>query len=391
LTVQVITERQQDFHEAVLDITSELSLDKVFAKAVEHARELTGARYAGLEVPNPAGGLEQFVSSGLTKVDYERMESLPCHTGRGLVGALFENGETIRLENLHASEKAVGYPKAHPEMTSFLGVPIRTQGETVAVLYLTDKAGGTPFTDVDQDVIERFARYAASAIENARLYEQVQRIAILEERERIGMDLHDGIIQSIYAVGLTLEHGGLLLDEDGQDNKAAARERVRGAIDGLNQIIRDIRNYILDLRPQKLRAGDLLGSLQRLIREFRANTLAEIVLDVDKDLLEGLDERTSTALFHIAQEALANAAKHAGATKLEISIFGRIHHVILQVSDNGIGFEIDETQPIIGHGLSNMEMRATAAGGRLSVESVPDVGTIIVATLPAHKEGSNGM
>ena len=228
-------------------------------------------------------------------------------------------------------------------------------------------------------MIETLAGYAAVAIENARLYQQNQRLAILEERERIGIDLHDGIIQSIYAVGLTLEHSRYLLDDK---DVPASRERLGEAIDGLNMIIKDIRNYIMDLRPERFQGTDLSTALARLTREFQANTLAEVDLDYDARLNGQLDERTAVTAFHIVQEALANAAKHAAATHLDVNVRSEDSTILLKIRDNGRGFTQDDTDRRLGHGLSNMALRARAIGGELSVSSAPGEGTEVVAELP---------
>ncbi len=366
-------------HQAALTITAELSLPRVLETIVKTARQLVGVRYAALGVPGPQGTLEQFITEGMTEEEVKRIGRLP--TGKGLLGAIQIDPHTIRLDDISQSPLSAGFCPHHPHMTTFLGVPIVARGEILGSLYLCDKEDGTPFTDADQTLTETLAAYAAVAIENARLYQQVRRLAVLEERERIGMDLHDGIIQSIYAVGLTLEHSSLLLEEDPE----AAKIRLRYAIDALNQTIRDIRNYIMDLRPQRTKVSDLNQSLHRLVREFHANTLTEITLDIDSGIEHALDETTSTALFHIAQEALANAAKHAEATQLRVSVRRENNHVSLVVRDDGVGFDQNEVERLLGHGLSNMSLRARTVGGRLLVESAPSAGTTVTAIFPAKK------
>ena len=365
-------------HEAALTITSELSLPVVLNRIVTLARDLVGARYAALGIPDPTGSyLVQFIISGLTKEEEARIDRLP--EGRGLLGALLEPGaEPIRVKNLAEDPRSVGFPSGHPVMVSFLGVPIRSRGKLLGNLYLTDKVGADEFSEQDEKIIETLAGYAAVAIENARLYQQVQRLAVLEERDRIGMDLHDGIIQSIYAVGLTLEHVAYLLDEE----PSAARERLEEAIKGLNFIIKDIRNYILDLRPERFEGTDLSMALDKLAREFQANTLASVQVSYDRTLNSQLDERTAVAAFHIIQEALANAAKHAAATHLDVSVVLRKGEVVLDVRDNGRGFALEDTTERLGHGLSNMQLRARSIGGRLEVVSEPGRGTAVTAYLP---------
>ncbi len=366
-------------HQAALTITAELSLPRVLETIVKTARQLIGVRYAALGVPGPQGTLEQFITEGMTEEEIKRIGRLPV--GKGLLGVIQTEPHTIRLDDISRSPLSAGFCPHHPHMTTFLGVPIMARGEILGSLYLCDKEDGTPFTDADQTLTETLAAYAAVAIENARLYQQVRRLAVLEERERIGMDLHDGIIQSIYAVGLTLEHSSLLLEEDPE----AAKIRLRYAIDALNQTIRDIRNYIMDLRPQRTKVSDLNQSLHRLVREFHANTLTEITLDIDSGIEHALDESTSAALFHIAQEALANAAKHAEATQLRVSVRRDNNHISLVVRDDGVGFDQNEVERLLGHGLSNMSLRARTVGGRLLVESAPSAGTTVTAIFPAKK------
>lgn len=367
-------------HKAALTITSELSLARVLETIVLTARDLSGARYAALGVPGPNGNLEQFVTEGMTDEDRRMMSHLP--EGKGLLGHMLTSQRTLRLDNLHDSPHSFGFIENHPWMQNFLGVPIAARGEILGSLYLCDKKNGNLFTGEDEVLIETLASYAAVAIENARLYQQVRRLAVLEERERIGMDLHDGIIQSIYAVGLTLEHSALLLEDDTE----AAGARLRYAIGALNQTIRDIRNYIMDMRPQRMEVHSLGDSLRQLVREFRANTLVEIQLQLDSGIEQVLDEGTSTALFHIAQEALANAAKHATATELKVLVERLEHHVSLKVCDDGVGFEPEQIDRLLGHGLSNMNLRAQSVGGRLEVESLPMNGTTVRAVFPFRKD-----
>ena len=371
-------------HEAALTITSELSLTVVLNRIVNIARDLVNAQYAALGIPDPTGShLVQFITAGMQEQAHT-MSHLPM--GKGLLGALLEpDAQPIRIRNIAADSRSVGSVEGHPQMTSFLGVPIRSRGQLLGNLYLTNKIGADEFSTQDQKIIETLAGYAAVAIENARLYQQVQRLAVLEERDRIGMDLHDGIIQSIYAVGLTLEHVDYVVDED----KAAARDRLNEAISGLNLIIKDIRNYILDLRPERFEGTDLAAALKRLAHEFQANTLATVDVQYDHAINGQINERMAVAAFHIVQEALANAAKHAAASELDVRLAVDGDQLILQVADNGRGFTMEDANQRLGHGLSNMQLRAHSVGGRLSIQSALGEGTEIVATLPLDCAGLN--
>jgi signal transduction histidine kinase len=372
------------FNEATLTITAELALDRVLQRIVHLARELVGARYAALGIPDNQGGLEQFLTSGMDEADVARVEHQP--RGIGLLGALMRSAKPIRLPRIADDPRSVGFCEHHPKMTSFLGVPIISKGVLLGTLYLADKIGAEEFSEDDEQLIVMLASHAAIAIENARLYQQVQRLAVLEERERIGMDLHDGIIQSIYAVGLMLEYCNLLLDED----PPAAKGQLSQAISGLNEVIRDIRSYILDLRPQRFQGKDLPGGLFELIRAFRANTFIQADLQVDAEGDIGLTQAQATGLFHIAQEALANVAKHARARRVSVLVSRNGELATLAVRDDGRGFDPGRVVAYQGHGLRNMEARARLLGGKLSVTSEIDKGTMVAVTVPIEPVGSHG-
>jgi signal transduction histidine kinase len=262
-------------------------------------------------------------------------------------------------------------------MESFLGVPIVAGDRSLGNLYLTNKIGGETFTAADQEVVEMLAAHAAIAIQNARLYEQVGRLAVLEERTRIGMDLHDGIIQSIYAVGLTLESARLTLEED----VAEADVLLERAVETLNETIRDIRNFILDLRPQRYQ-GSLDEGLARLVREFQANSMVLVQLDAPPEAVRGLPTGMARALFLTTQEALANVARHARANQVKITLGRQETEVLLTIEDDGRGFETAAMRQSVGHGLANMRARAEELSGRFTIHTESGQGTTLQLKLP---------
>lgn len=365
---------------AAVAVASNLSLEKVLRQIVESARELANARYAALGVPDGDGKLARFIHSGMEAETVSRIPHLP--EGRGLLGALLEEGRTIRIPKINDDPRSVGFPANHPPMDSFLGVPIRIGGEIVGNLYLSEKIGANEFSSTDQQLIELLAANAAIAIKNARLYEQVGRLAIVEERSRIGMDLHDGVIQAIYAVGLTLESVRLLLSEQGQE-QAEAISVIDKAIDSLNDAIRDIRNFILDLRPRRYE-GELLQGLARLAREFQANTMIPVTVDVAAKSTQGLRPEISRALFFTTQEALANVARHAKASNVVIRARREDQTIALQVEDDGVGFDVENKAQTTGHGLANMRARSEELGGHFEVVSGAGAGTCIQFRLPLN-------
>lgn len=364
--------------QATITISGELILEKVLQQIVQAARELTQAKYAALGVPNPEGYLEAFVHSGMSPEQVEAVPHLP--KGAGLLGAIVQGKEPIRIPSITDDPRSVGFPEGHPVMGSFLGVPITAGEEILGNIYLTDKMDAPEFTEEDQEIVELLAAHAAIAIQNARLYEQVGRLVIVEERTRIGMDLHDGIIQSIYAVGLTLESTRLVL----QQNPDEADLLLEQAIQALNDTIRDIRNFILDLRPHRF-GGDLREGLARLVREFQANAIVPVSLTITPDSIDNLPTPVTRSLFLTTQEALANIARHARATQVEIS-FERTddHKVRLMIHDNGQGFDVQSKTYSVGHGLSNMRARANDLNGTCKIHSIPGQGTTITLSLPVR-------
>ena len=297
---------------ATRGIANVLALDTVLTLIVERVRDLVRARYAALGIVDSVGVIERFVTVGISHEDRERIGHLP--QGHGLLGLIIREGRAFRIPEISDHPDSSGFPPHHPPMHSFLGVPIIVKGASIGNLYLTDKVGATEFSADDQALVEMFALHAGIAIENARLHEQVQRLAIVEERERIAKDLHDGVIQSIYAVGLSLEDLPEVMDEDAGE----ARVRIDRAIDALHMTIRDIRNFIMGLRPELLDQRDLVGSLLALAEEVRLNSMVEVETSIDASAAAVLPEHARAPVFHITREALSNVLRHSHATRASI-------------------------------------------------------------------------
>jgi len=365
-------------NQAALAIASELDVDKVLQLIVDSARELVGAHYAALAVGDwragSPGSVHRFVYSGMTADEARQVAHWPH--GEGLLGAVIHGQRPIRVVDIQEDERSSGFPAGHPDMTSFLGVPILGAGETFGNLYLADKLNAGPFSAADQELIMMLAAHAAVAIQNARLYSQLERLAVLEERTRIGMDLHDGVIQSIYAVGLTLESTRLALPA-GTDEASALLDT---AIEGLNDAIRDIRNFILDLRPRRF-AGDVQQGMAQLAREFQANTMVPVSMSIP-ERLDDLPLPLGRAIFLTTQEALANVARHARAKKVNIALRCTPARVSLTIQDDGRGFDTASEASRVGHGLANMLARAESLGGRFDIHSFPGSGTTLELDLP---------
>jgi signal transduction histidine kinase len=385
-------ERLAALEAATRAVAAELDIDRVLQLIVDRVRELIGARYAALGIADGRGRIERFITSGITPVERAAIGDVP--RGLGLLGLIIREGETVRAADISEHPARHGFPPHHPTMTTFLGAPVTVKGRSVGNLYLTEKAGGEPFSEDDARLVEMFGVHAGIAIENARLHEQVQRLAIVEERERIGKDLHDGIIQSIYAVGLSLEDvPELVEDETGRVDAVA---RIDRAIDALNLVINDIRSYILRLQSAVEADEDPVAALARLGEEFGIHAVVDLEVDLagGADAMRRLSLDRSSDLLYITREALSNVARHAGASRAALVLAEDGPDLILVVEDNGRGFDPaavpgPDTQGR-HQGLTNMHDRAVGMGGAFAIERPDGPGTRIIVRVPASSDAASG-
>lgn len=381
------TNHLEALHSASIALTTEHDLTAVLQKVVDLSRALLNAKYGALGLLGEDGStIAQLITSGLSPASRARMDHFP--RTHGLLGVPIVEHRPVRVDSIADDPRARGFPANHPAMTSFLGVPLISKGRVFGNLYLADKVpdlasgerGQTlAFSQEDQEILEMFANQAAIVIENAQLYRQNQQIAILQERERFGMDLHDGVIQSIYAIGLMLDNSRHQL-ETAPD---AAQEGISAAIAGLNQVIKDIRTYIHDLRSTQLNGHNLQQGLEELARDLQTYSVLKIDVDVDPATLKRLSAKQTSDLLQIAREALSNVRKHAHATQVAIRVQPDHGRVKLVVEDNGRGFDPAANGKPGGHGLRNMAERAHQLDGALDVSSAPNGGTRIAITLPS--------
>jgi signal transduction histidine kinase len=269
-------------------------------------------------------------------------------------------------------------------MTTLLGAPIVSKGQIFGNIYLTDKIDPSsntplPFSSEDQRMLQMFAAQAAIAIENARLNEQNQQIAIMQERERFGMNLHDGVIQSIYALGLLLDDA----QHHVTDNPELTRDRIAQSLKGLDDVIRDIRSYIMDLRPPRFAGLSLRKGLEEIAAIVSANSAVQVRLNLDAAVAGAATAQQTDELLHVTQEALANIQKHSDAKEVEIRLTRIGGRLFLTIEDNGRGFDVFRAaEHGTGNGLRNMQERARALNGEFEIESNNGKGTRIVLSVP---------
>ena len=297
--------------------------------------------------------------------------------GAGVVGKTASSGRSVILDLYEDEIEDLNENVYHSRIQQIACFPLSGLSGALGVLCIATFQPQT-LDELQLQFLAIISSWVGTVIENARLNLQQRRLAVLEERERIGMELHDGTIQSIYAVGLTLEKAKLLMENGNQ----AALERIENSMKSLNNIIRELRSYILDMRPFYLDGETLFIGIQRLVNEFHGNTQVEVDLQGSTDDFRYLPDTQALALFHICQEALANIAKHAKATRVSISLWTVPGRALLEVADNGSGFNPSETRLSLGHGLSNMQIRARNAGGEVDISSEPGSGTTVLTWVP---------
>ena len=360
---------------AVQGIGGVLSLDRILQLIVDRVRELADAQYAALGIEGEDGRIERFLTAGITAARRRRIGTPP--RGRGLLGLIIREHRSIRIPDLATDSRRYGFPPEHPEMHAFLGVPISVRGRPIGNLYLTNKRGGAPFDEEDQLLVERFARHAGLAIENARLGERVQRLAVVDERERIARDLHDGIIQRIYGVILALDEVPEIVGSE--PHRAAGR--VDEAIGSLQEAIGEIRKFIYDLGVPADETADLASGVEALADRLRAHAALEVETDIRG--AERIGAEATAELLTIVREALGNVVRHARAAKVTVRARRDGRDLRLEIRDDGIGLP---SRPIGSghHGLENMERRAERLGG--TFEARTDGGTRIIIVLPVAQE-----
>ena len=339
---------------------------------VRAATHLTGARYAALGVIGDDGRISEFITEGADEATIAAIGHYP--RGKGLLGLLIRDPQVLRLDDLHAHPASSGFPEGHPAMTTFLGAPVRSGGTVYGNLYLTEKPGG--FDADDERYLVVLAAQAGAAIENAHLSERLQSLAVQDERDRISRELHDGVIQSLFSIGMSLESARTLIAGD----PTRVEQRLASAVDGLDDVIRELRNSIFSLRPHEAASLGLARGLAELAREYEVNALVRPELL----LAPGLDERVPAHVVAdvllVVREALSNVARHAGARTVRIAATLDDRALHLVIADDGGGF--DTANHPGGQGLGNMRNRILALGGSLHVASAAGEGTTITLECP---------
>ena len=362
--------------EAVVGVAGDLSIDTVLERLVAAARDLAGARYAALGVPDEDGGFARFLTSGMTDEEIEAMGPLP--RTHGLLAAMLADPTPYRSADITADPRFRGWwPSTHPRMRLFLGVPIVFKGDVIGAFYLTDKIGAPEFGPEDEELVGVLAAHAAVLMEHARLYGESRELSVLDERNRLARELHDALTQTLFSLRLTVEAAASLLPAD-PDRAAAELASARALLDAT---FAELRELVFELRPPALERDGLAATVTKHLDVVgRAHGLRVSTTAVGDERLEPAVERE---VFRVVQEAVANAVRHARASALEVTLAFAGEGLTATVRDDGVGFDPAARAIRSRHlGLTSMRERTEALGGVLTVESAPGRGTTVRVEVP---------
>ena len=372
--------------QAVLSVTRQMPVRDVLQVIVRSARSLVGARYAALGVPDEGDSFAEFVVDGISSAEWQAIGPLPRR--HGMLAVLLNEGKPERLADIRKDPRFEGWPSAHPQMSHFLGVPVRDGDRVLGIIFAANKtsaaAAGRGFTERDLRILSLFAAHAAIALTNARLYERSRELSVLQERSRLARDLHDAVTQKLFSIRAHARAAAVLAARDPVD-----AARVRAEIEVIGELgaeaHAELRAVIDGLAPPDLEAAGLAESLRRYAA--LAGRAHGIPVTFTAGDLPALGPRAEAALYRVAQEALHNALRHAGASGVRVALSEAPskapskapRQVVLEVSDDGHGFMPEA--PSGGLGLASMRERAAAAGAALTIRS-GKTGTLVRMTVP---------
>ncbi|MFD7600068.1 GAF domain-containing sensor histidine kinase [Streptomyces mirabilis] len=373
---------------ALLAMSRHLEVRDVLKTIVASARELLDAQYAALGVPDDHGGFAQFVVDGVSDAQWKAIGPLPRQ--HGILAAMLHEARPERLADVRKDPRFEGWPAAHPDMSDFLGLPIRDGDEVIGALFLANKNrtkenqkdssapdGGCGFTEDDQELLTILAQHAAIALTNARLYERSRELTIAEERSRLAHELHDAVSQKLFSLRLTAQAAAALVDRDPARAKGELHQVAMLAAEATEEL----RAAVIELRPAALDEDGLVATLRTQIQVLDRAHSARVTFAGHG--VRALPAAQEEAMLRVAQEALHNALRHSGAGRVDVTLEKRGTGTVLRVSDDGSGFEPTAVRAAGRHlGLVSMRDRSSGVGGTLSVESAPGKGTTIEMEVP---------
>ncbi|MFF0837229.1 MULTISPECIES: GAF domain-containing sensor histidine kinase [unclassified Streptomyces] len=365
---------------ALLAMSRHLEVRDVLKTIVASARELLDAQYAALGVPDDHGGFAQFVVDGVSDDQWKAIGPLPRR--HGILAAMLDEARPERLADVRKDPRFEGWPAAHPDMSDFLGLPVRDGEEVIGALFLANKRcpkpeGSCGFTEEDEELLAILAQHAAIALTNARLYERSRELTIAEERSRLAHELHDAVSQKLFSLRLTAQAAAALVDRDPARAKGELHQVAALAAEATDEL----RAAVVELRPAALDEDGLIATLRTQTQVLDRAHSARVTFASNG--FRALPAAQEEAVLRVAQEALHNALRHSGAEHVRVSVDRRGGGAVLRVADDGSGFDPGAVRRAGRHlGLVSMRDRADGVGGTLTVHAEPGRGTTIEMEVP---------
>ncbi|MBV8950829.1 MAG: GAF domain-containing protein [Actinobacteria bacterium] len=356
---------EQQRRQRWLDAIAEINRALLAGRPVEKVLDLTGAYAASLAEADHARVM-------LEEDGRLRIVAAVGDSAEGVIGSILPLEGTVAGDVLATGagvviDDASTHPRIHRAAIEALHagpvifVSLSSEAEQLGVLSISNSKGGRTFDDEDLRVVESFARQAAIAVDLARTRAEVDRLQLLDDRERIARDLHDTVVQRLFATGMTLQAA------TGKADPSTAA-RLATAVDEIDAVIRDIRSTIFALAAQQSRGvrAEVLG----LVYEAAERASFEPRVHFDGPIDHTLTNEMASQVLAVTRELLSNVARHSHAKSVDLRL--RVNdEVTLQITDDGVGIEPEQTRR---SGLGNLAQRAHALGGRFDIESQPGQG-----------------
>lgn len=350
-------------------IVQQVDMQSLVDETLDAAIELTGADYGAFGVVNDHGRLVEFHHRGVSADRARLIGDLPV--GRGVLGDIMKHGVVVRTDEIASHSGYTGMPPEHPHMSSFLGVPVRVRDKVFGNLYVTDRTA--PFSALDETVLRTLSVAAGAGINSIRMGQELRDRAVDEDRDRIARDVHDSVIQNLFAVGLGLQARSAV--EDDSDLRAVLDD----ASTAIDASITELRRLIYDLHDDPPTRGSLAQDIEELVERLARPFVVPVVVSVDGDV-PLLDVALIDDVLQIVREAVSNALRHSGAASIAVSLKADERSLLFVISDNGHGFNVARTT--WGLGLTNMRTRARRAGGEIVIDSDHARGTLVETRIP---------
>ena len=359
--------RQQRWLRASSEVTRQLlsgaRSDEMLGLITQQTLDMSGADLVVLAVPTP--DRQQLVIQHAAGAAAEDALGLVLPVGRSLSGRVMASGEPVAVADFRHDDRVAGAAREHLPLGPAILFPLGGPGDVRGVFTVGREPGGMPLSPQAIEMISTFAAQAAIGLELAEHRSDAERLAILQDRDRIARDLHDLVIQRLYATGMSLQGAVPLL------TRPEAASRVSNAVDALDETIREIRSAIFSLqargdsRPQGLRA-QVLEVMDEMSAPLGFAPSLRLVGPLDETVPSNVGEHLLGAL----REALSNSARHAHSSRVDVTVLADTE-LALRVRDNGTGMGNSTRRS----GLANLAERATELGGKLEITPAEGGGT----------------